>query len=170
MQDPRARAHSWKLCQDECAGAAFVFCLENFSPHSSVFLLWLIRGDARGAVRVPATLRTPEAACSSTSSPAPPSPPRLCSSLAGDQSGFIIGAAMAAPLQASFKLQARLLSVNSALLQTRCCHRLAASFLPLLKRPRGRDSPGSPAAEPLASGLGTERCCGHRGRAHCSSA
>ncbi len=32
------------------------------------------------------------------------------------------------------------------------------------------DSPVSPVAEPPASGLGTEQCCGHLGRARCSSA
>ena len=43
--------------------------------------------------------------------------------LSGDQSSFIIGAAMAASLPtAPFKLQAPLLSINSALLQTSYCH------------------------------------------------
>lgn len=53
-------------------------------------------------------------------------PPPLLSaslSLAGDQRSFIIGAAMAASLlTAPFKLQAPLLSINSALPQTSCGH------------------------------------------------
>lgn len=107
----------------------------------------------------------------------PFSPLSLTRSVVGDQSSFIIGEAMAASLPTSpFKLQAPLLSINSALPQKMYCHWMAETVFATLflwadeNEVHVWDSPESPVAEPLASGLGTEQCCGHRGRAHCSSA